>query len=170
LQIEEHTQKSNKLSVRSDENKEKATDLAKRGMEKAAKRRLALYLLCNQFLEKEESIIADLDTAKLQLEMQTENPESNTLLEVNKRLQESVAEGIKASQQFDRMTSIITAGADQRITEVEGYGVAQKSIDEEFRKLLGEDEPSQKQGYPNVATSDLKAKQEFKAKQSERST
>jgi hypothetical protein len=154
LEIEAHTQRSRVLKEESDKNRQKAADLAAEDMDDAAKRRLAVYLLCKQLRTKEEAIMADLDAARLQMVMQTDHPTSQTIEKVNKVLQESVKEKDKTIQAFSRMSFITQVNVEQSMTELEDYGIKQDSVEGEFRKLKGIPD----QATPKPKKTQVKAK------------
>ncbi len=148
LEIEEHTKKSRALKEESAKNKEKAAELAEEDMDDAAKRRLAVYLLCRQLRTREETVMADLDAARLQVIMQPEHLTSQTIDKVNKALKESATEKDKTAQAFNRMSFITQVGMEQSASELEDFGIHQKSINEEFEKLKGKQEPPAPKAKP----------------------
>ena len=137
VEIEEHAKRSRLLKEESEKNRRKAVDLAEEEMDDTAKRRLAVYLLCKQLRSNEEAVMADLDAVHLQLVMQPDHPTSQIIEEVNKALRESAAESDKTAQAFNRMSFITQVNVEQSMTELEGYGIKEKSIIEEFQKLKG---------------------------------
>lgn len=126
------------LKEESEKNRRKAEDLANEQMETAAKRRLAVYLLCKQLRSNVESVMADMDAARLQLLMQPDHPQSQTIERVNKLLRESATERERTTQAFSRMTDITQLGVEQTMGDLEGYGIKKEAIDNEFRKLKRE--------------------------------
>jgi crotonobetainyl-CoA:carnitine CoA-transferase CaiB-like acyl-CoA transferase len=156
LEIEEHQRRSRILKDESERNKQKAADLAEEDMEEAAKRRLAVYLLCKQLRTKEEAVMADLDAARLQMVMQTEHPTSQTIEKVNKALKESATERDKSAQAFNRMSYITQVNVEQTSSELEDYGIKQKNINDEFAKLKAKTvQPSPKIKEQIISESEL---------------
>ncbi len=157
------------LKEESDKNKQKAADLAEEGMDEAAKRRLAVYLLCRQLRTKEEAVMADLDAARLQMVMQTDHPTGQTIEKVNKALRESVNEREKATQAFNRMSFLTQVNVEQSTSELEDYGIKKNTLEDEYRKLTGKKVEASskvkpiKNRLPEVPTS----KQETEAKQAQ---
>ena len=137
VEIGEHAKRSRLLKEESEKNRRKAVDLAEEEMDDAAKRRLAVYLLCKQLRSNEEAVMADLDAARLQLVIQPDHPTSQIIEKVNKALRESATERDKTAQAFNRMSFITQVNVEQSMTELEGYGIKEKSINEEFQKLKG---------------------------------
>jgi hypothetical protein len=125
------------LKEESEKNRQKAADLAAEDMDEAAKRRLAVYLLCKQMRTKEESIMADLDAARLQMAMQSDRPTTQTIDKVNKALQDSVHEKERTAQAFSRMSFITQVNVEQSMNELEGYGIKPDNLESEFKKLKG---------------------------------
>jgi hypothetical protein len=150
FQIEQHTKRSRALKEQANRNKQIAAELAEDDVEDAAKKRLAVYLLCKQFRNKEESIIADMEAAKLQLVMKADTQQADVIQEVNGKLQNLVAEGLKAEKDFNKMTSLTQVNVEQSMVESESYGLKEKSIEEEFRKLKGQKECKE----PSTATAE----------------
>jgi hypothetical protein len=156
LEIEEHERRSRILKEESDKNKRRATDLAEEDMEDAAKRRLAVYLLCKQLRTKEEAVMADLDAARLQMAMQPDHPTSQMIEKVNKALRESATERDKAAQAFNRMSYITQVNVEQSSGELEDYGIKQKNINDEFEKLKGKTaQPQPKIKEPQISDREL---------------
>ncbi len=160
------------LKEESDKNKQKAADLAAEEMDEAAKRRLAVHLLCRQLRTKEEAIMADLDAARLQMSMQSDHPTSQTIEKVNKALRESVNERDKASQAFSRLSFITQVNVEQSMSELEDYGIKQGSVEEEYNKLTGKTTPAKPKAakaklpeVPTAATGREQTKQQAPAKQ-----
>lgn len=174
LEIEEHSKRSKTLRDVIEKYKRKAAELVSEGMDEAAKRWLAVSLLCKQLRNNIESIMADLESARVQLLMQSDHPTSQTLEKVNQILRESVTERERTIQAINRMSFITQVGMEQTLSELEGYGIKEKAIDEEFQKLkndLKTPQPieskleTEKLGLPEVPKkeSTQKAKKEEEA-------
>lgn len=120
-------------------------------MDEAAKRWLAVSLLCKQLRSNIESMMADLESARIQLMMQPEHPTSQTLEKVNQLLRESATERERTLQAISRMSSITQIGMEQTLGELESYGIKEKTLDEEFKKLkteVGVGEPVERKIEP----------------------
>lgn len=143
--MEEHTKRSKVLRDASEKNRRKATELASEGMDEAAKRWLAVSLLCKQLRSSVEATMADIESARVQLLMQPDRPPSQTIERVNKVLRESATERERATQAFNRMSFITQVSVEQTMRELEGYGIKEKALNEEFQKL------KQEAGVPSVA-------------------
>lgn len=120
-------------------------------MDEAAKRWLAVSLLCKQLRSNIESMMADLESARIQLMMQPEHPTSQTLEKVNQLLRESATERERTLQAISRMSSITQIGMEQTLGELESYGIKEKTLDEEFKKLkteVGVSEPVERKIEP----------------------
>ena len=124
--------------------------------------------------------MADMDAARLQLLMQPDRPQSQTIERVNKVLREAITERERTTQAFNRMSLITQVNVEQTMTELEGYGIKEKSLAEEFRKLKMEtggavapepsQEPVERADFPEVPRTEpspnlppRKEKQEEKA-------
>lgn len=135
IEIAEHEKRSMVLKAESEQNRQKAKALTDEEMDDAAKRRLAVYLLCKKLRNSEEAIMADLDAARLQLLMQPDRPASDTLEKVNKLLRDSASEKEKTVQALSHLSFITQVNVEQSMTELEGFGIKENAINSEFEKL-----------------------------------
>ncbi|MCW4018766.1 MAG: hypothetical protein NWF00_08855 [Candidatus Bathyarchaeota archaeon] len=142
LEIAEHAKRSRVLKEESEQNRRKAAELAEEEMDDAAKRRLAVYLLCKQLRNNEEAVMADLDAARLQLLMQPDHPTSQTIEKVNSSLRGSVTDRDKTVKALNNLSFITQVNVEQTMTELEGYGIQEKVISAEFAKLKGKSQPA----------------------------
>jgi len=138
LEIDDHGRKSRILREEAKRKHQKAVDLTKEGFEDAAKRWLALHLLCKQLVNGIEKTMADLETARLQVLMQPERPPSQVLVKANDLLRKAAVEGERTQQAIGKMTYFTQVNVEQAVSELEGYGIKEKILDEEFQKLKGE--------------------------------
>ncbi|MCW4006384.1 MAG: hypothetical protein NWF04_07310 [Candidatus Bathyarchaeota archaeon] len=158
IEISEHEKRSKILKEESAQNKQKAKALTEEDMTDAAKRRLAVYLLCKKLRNNEEAIMADLDAARLQLLMQPDHPTSETLEKVNKLLRDSASEKDKAVKALSHLSFITQVNLEQSMTELEGYGIEENAINTEFEKLKTPQPPAKSTStqLPEVPTTPAK--------------
>jgi hypothetical protein len=139
LEKQEAANRSKTLRDAIESNRRKAAELISEKMDDAAKRWLAGSLLFKQLRSEVEKTMADLEVARIQLATQPDRPSSQTLEKITKVLRESATEKERTSLAINRMSYITQVGVDQATSELEGYGVKDRELDEEFRRLKGKE-------------------------------
>ena len=138
LEIEEHSRRSKILGQEAEKCRQKAVELTKEGYDEAAKRWLAVHLLCKQLRNRIETTMADLQAARIQILMQPEKPPSQTLDKVNKLLRDSAVERERMQHAFARMSYLTQISVEQAVGELESYGIKETTLEQEFEKLKEE--------------------------------
>jgi hypothetical protein len=138
LEIEENSRRSKILGQEEEKCRQKAVELTKEGYDEAAKRWLAVHLLCKQLRNRIETTMADLQAARIQILMQPEKPPSQTLDKVNKLLRDSAVERERMQQAFARMSHLTQISVEQAVGELESYGIKETTLEHEFEKLKEE--------------------------------
>jgi hypothetical protein len=137
VQIEEYRRKSRLLRGEHRRFREESAELIEDGMERAAKKRFTSAVVCLRQREKIEDLISDLQTARLQLMMQSDRPTHVTLEGVNELLKKAQVEAQRSEKAIYNISAGIEIGLDEP-DSVETYGMMSTTLDDEFAKFKQE--------------------------------
>jgi hypothetical protein len=152
VQIEEYRRKSRLLRGEHKRFRTESAELIEDGMERAAKKRFTSAIVCLRQREKIEDLISDLQTARLQLMMQSDRPTHVTLEGVNELLKKAQVEAQRSEKAIYNISAGIEIGLDEPDT-IETYGFMSSTLDDEFAKF------KQEQGF-SVAPAPQPQRQE----------
>lgn len=165
---EEWSRKSRLLRDASEKSRLKALELVGESMDEAAKDQIANSLYFKQKRSDAEKFLAKCDRARIEVLMKPEIPPSRILDKINTLMRESVAEGERINAVLNRMSTITQVGMEQTKRELETYGIKEKQLDEEFKRLKEEaglpvvterkEEEIEETKFPNVPKKEPEAK------------